>query len=359
MAARDEKVSPTPDALPDGAPPPLGDTRYTARDQAFPRSMYRDAAGAFHRDLSPKELVAALADGTGELWVDVDSTNRHQHAVLEKIFHFHPLAIEDTLNPASRVKQEEYGDYLFAIVRGVRFEDETEDPYDIHTFNQYFFLGKNYLVTVHAEPSPSILEVAQRLERTPDLMGRHTSRVMHAVMDAQVDAYFPILDQLDDFVDGLEEKVFANFDEGALREIFAVKRLVLGLRRHLTPLREVFNVFANRPMTLLSPDVQVYFRDIYDHVLRINDSLDTYRELLSSSLDSYLSQISNRLGKITLGLSVVATMSLPFVVISGMWGMNFDRIPLSHEPHGFWWMLALQLGLGLGLVAMLRKRRLL
>ncbi|NUQ22103.1 MAG: magnesium transporter CorA family protein [Gemmatimonadaceae bacterium] len=331
---------------------------YTARDQAFPRSLYCDADGKIHQDLDPRELVAALASGVGDLWVDVDSTNRHQHAVLEKIFHFHPLAIEDTLNPASRVKQEEYDGYLFAIVRGVRFEDETDDPYDIKTYNQYFFLGKNYLVTVHAEPSPSIIEVAHRLERTPDLLLRHPSRIMHAIMDAQVDAYFPILDQIDEFVDGLEERVFASFEEGALRDIFAVKRLVLGLRRHLTPQRDVFNVFANRPMALLPPETQVYFRDVYDHVLRINDSLDTYRELLSSTLDSYLSQISNRLGKITLGLSVVATMSIPFVVISGMWGMNFEHIPFSGVHNGFWWMLALQLGLGVALVYGLRKWRL-
>ncbi|HEX8848724.1 MAG TPA: magnesium transporter CorA family protein [Gemmatimonadaceae bacterium] len=336
----------------------VADIGYTARDQAFPRSVYCDVEGKVHTDLTPRELVAALASGVGDLWVDVDSTNRHQHAVLEKIFHFHPLAIEDTLNPASRVKQEEYDGYLFAIVRGVRFQDETDDPYDITTFNQYFFLGKNYLVTVHAEPSPSLMEVAQRLERNPDMLLRHPSRIMHAIMDAMVDAYFPILDQIDEFVDGLEERVFASFEEGALRDIFAVKRLVLGLRRHLTPQRDVFNVFANRPMTLLPPETQVYFRDVYDHVLRINDSLDTYRELLSSTLDSYLSQISNRLGKITLGLSVVATMSLPFVVISGMWGMNFEHIPLSGVHNGFWWMLALQLALGLGLVLGLRKWRL-
>jgi magnesium transporter len=182
---------------------------------------------------------------------------------------------------------------------------------------------------------------------------------MHAIMDAMVDAYFPILDQVDDFVDGLEERVFARFDETALRDIFAVKRLVLGLRRHLTPQRDVFNVFANRPMTLLPPETQIYFRDVYDHVLRINDSLDTYRELLSSTLDSYLSQVSNRLNKLTLGLSVAATLSIPFVVISGMWGMNFEHIPFSGVHNGFWIMLFVQLGLGIALVFALRKWRIL
>ena len=182
---------------------------------------------------------------------------------------------------------------------------------------------------------------------------------MHAVVDEAVNAYFPLLDQLDEFMDGVEEKVFASFDQGALREIFSVKRLVLSLRRHLAPQRDVFNVLTNRPSTLLTSDAQVYFRDIYDHVLRINDSLETFRELLSNTLDSYLTQVSNRLGSVTKALSVVATISVPFVVVSGMWGMNFEKIPLSHSSHGFWTMLVLQLGLGGLLLLLLRWRKLL
>jgi magnesium transporter len=109
---------------------------------------------------------------------------------------------------------------------------------------------------------------------------------------------------------------------------------------------------------LLAPEAQVYFRDIYDHNLRINDSLETYRELLSSTLDSYLTQVSNRLGEITKGLSIVATISIPFVVVSGMWGMNFAHIPLAQDPHAFWWMLALQLAIAALLLIILRLRKL-
>src|SRR4029079_19615977 len=137
------------------------------------------------------------------------------------------------------------------------------------------------------------------------------------------------------------------------------KRLTLSLRRHLAPEREVFNILTNRPSKLLSPDSQIYFRDIYDHVLRINDSIETFRDLASSVLDSYLTQVSNRLGSITKGLSVIATLSVPFVVISGMWGMNFGRIPLQGYPHGFLLMVILQIALGVILVAILRWKKLL
>jgi magnesium transporter len=192
--------------------------------------------------------------------------------------------------------------------------------------------------------------------RNPDVLARGPARLAHQVMDGAVDQFFPILDRLDGFTDSLEERVFRNFDEAALRDIFAVKRMVLSLRRYLSPEREIFNVLTNRPSQLLSADVQIYFRDIYDHILRINDSLDTYRDLLSSTLESYLSQVSNRLGSVTKGLTVIATLSVPFVVISGMYGMNFSRIPLSQHPWGFEIMLAVQLGLGVVLLAFLRWR---
>ncbi|HWJ20983.1 MAG TPA: magnesium transporter CorA family protein [Gemmatimonadaceae bacterium] len=325
-----------------------------------PCSLYRDASGALHRDLSAEELAAALAADTGTLWVDVDTADRRQSAVLQDVFHFHPLAIEDALNPRSRVKLEEFPGYLFLIVRGLRFcEDTAEDPYDVETFNLAFFLGKRFLVTVHGEESRSVLTIQERVARSPELLDRGVERLMHAITDLSVDAYFPIVDQLDEFIDSLEQRVFVDFDQAALRDVFSVKRLVLQLRRELAPQREVFNVLTNRPSTLMSPETQVYFRDVYDHVLRINDSLDTYRELLSSTLDSYLSQVSNRLGQVTKGLSVVATLSLPFVVISGMWGMNVEHIPFSHEPHAFLVMVVLQLAIGVALVALLKWRKLL
>ena len=210
-----------------------------------------------------------------------------------------------------------------------------------------------------AGPMPSIDRVADTIHRAPVLLSRGVERVLHAILDDTIDSYFPILQQIDEFIDGLEERVFVKFDESALRDLFHVKRLVLSLRRYLQPSREVMNVLTNRPSALLTADVQLYFRDIYDHVLRINDSLDTYRDLLSSTMDAYLTQVSNRLGATTKALSVVATMSLPFVVVSGMWGMNFTRIPLSGWPHGFWVLLIVQLGLGLLLLLFLRRRGLL
>jgi len=339
--------------------PSLTTSEIPVSDQPLPHSVLRDTSGRIAFDIPPREIRDALADSSTKLWIDIDSTSRHQHAILEKLLHFHPLTIEDTLNPNSRVKIEAYDGYLFIVLRAVRFCDTTDDPYDLDTENLYLYLGANYVVTVHAGSSQTIDTVADLIRRSPDIFDRGPARLAHTICDTAIDAFFPILDRVDEFVDGLESRVFERFDESALRDIFALKRMVLSLRRYLAPQREIFNVLTNRPTPLLPAESQLYFRDVYDHVLRINDSLDTFRELLSSTLDSYLTQVSNRLGSITKGLSVIATLSVPFVVISGMWGMNFVEIPLSHYPHGFWVMLVLQLALGVALVAVLRWKKLL
>jgi magnesium transporter len=327
-------------------------------DPQVPRTVHWARDGQLRLDPPPRELAGLLA-GDGLLWVDIDSRERSQHALLEQLFAIHPLAIDDTRNPESRVKLEEYDGYLFIVMRGVAFREATEDPYDLETNTLFAFLGPSWLVTVHDGPNAAVERVAAQVRRSPELMRRGVERVLHAVLDDTIDAFFPILQQIDEFVDSLEERVFVDFDHGALRDLFQVKRLVLSLRRHLQPSREVLNVLSNRPSRLLTPATQLYFRDIYDHVLRINDSIDTYRELLSSTMDSYLTQVSNRLGSVTKALSVVATLSIPFVVVSGMWGMNFAAIPLADAPHGFWLMLVAQAAAGVGLLAFLRWRRLL
>ncbi|HEY3112410.1 MAG TPA: magnesium/cobalt transporter CorA [Gemmatimonadaceae bacterium] len=331
------------------------------RPSAEPRvwSCYNDPNGRMRLDLSREEIERTLASGEGTLWVDIDTRDTQKVAMLKDVFHFHPLAIEEAVNPQSRVKLEEFDQYVLLIVRTVAFCETTDDPYDLDTANISFFLGKNYLVTVHGADTNPVDSTRELLQRKPELATHGPAKLMHAIVDQAVDAYFPIIDKLDEFMDSLEEKIYGSFDQGALREVFSVKRLVLTLRRHLAPERDALSVLTNRPSTLLTPDIQVYYRDIYDHVLRIYDSLETYRELLSSTLDSYLTQVSNRLGMATKALGVVATVTLPFVVVSGMWGMNFEHIPLHGHPHGFMILVLAQLALGLTILAGLKWRKLL
>ena len=317
--------------------------------------MVRLADGTIS-DLTPvDEVRAAAANAEATFWVDLDVSRPEEAQLLKDVFHFHPLAIEDALNPASRVKVDEYPSFLVVVARVVGFCATTPDPYDLETENLTIFVTEKSLVTTHMQRLPVTDALISRVKENPHLLERGPASLAHLVLDVAVDAYFPVLDQLDEFVDDLEQRVFGQFDEAMLQEIFKVKRLVITLRRFLAPQREVLSALTMRPSRFLTPDAQLYFRDVYDHMLRITDALDSYRDLLSSTLDSYLTQVSNRLGSVSKGLALVGSLSVPFVVVAGVYGMNFDRIPLAHHPYGFEIMLAIQLALGAILVMTLKR----
>lgn len=302
----------------------------------WPSSIYRRADGTVEHDIAPLRMREIVESGEGELWVDVDSSNTHQHALLEKIFAFHHLSIEDTLSPGTRVKLEEYDRYLFLVVAGVRFDLATPDPFDLETFNLYFFLGKNFLVTVHAIPSDSCAGMRERLMRNPELLARGAEMTMHGVIDQAVDSYFPLVEQLGELVEGLEEAVFEEFDETLIHQIFKAKRAAFAVRRHIGPLREVLNILTNRPTHYVRPETQLYYRDVYDHTIRIMEWVDTTRDLLAGVIETYLSQTSNRMNRIMKQLSIVSTIALPLIVFGGIYGMNFAHLPLTDSPFGFW-----------------------
>jgi len=323
----------------------------------WPASIYRHPDGGVERGLSPARLREIVRGGEGELWVDVDSTDLHQHALLEKVFEFHPLAVEDTLSPRTRVKLEEYDRYVFVVMAGVAFDQATPDPFDLQTSNLYFFLGKNFLVTVHAIPSTGCDAARDRLLRSPDLLARGAEMTMHHIIDQAVDAYFPLVEQLNSMVDGLEQKLFEDFDERLIHEIFKAKRSTFGLRRHIGPLREVLNILTNRPCGYIRPETQLYYRDVYDHTIRLMESVDTTRDLLAGVLETYLSQTSNRMNRVMKQLSIVATVALPLIVIAGIYGMNFSRMPLIHDPLGFWVAVGSMVIVSLAIVWWLKRRQ--
>lgn len=323
----------------------------------WPASLYRRPDGQLEQELSPARIRDIVEQGEGELWVDIDSSDVHQHSLLEKVFGFHPLAIEDTLSPGSRVKLEEYDRYLFVVVSGIRFDRATPDPFDLETFNLYFFLGKNFLVTVHAIDSPSCNSTRDRLMRNPDLLGRGAEMTMHSIIDQAVDAYFPVVESLNDLVDHLEEQLFESFDEKLIHEIFKAKRSAFAFRRHVGPLREVLNILTNRPSVYIRSETQLYYRDVYDHTIRIMESVDTTRDLLAGVLETYLSQTSNRMNKVMKQLSIVATLALPLIVVGGIYGMNFSQMPLTHHPLGFYWALGSMAAISAVMVWWLRNNK--
>lgn len=305
--------------------------------------------------LSDAEIAEAFRDGS-PLWVDIDSRDEAQWRLLASTFRFHPLAIEDTRSPQGRVKVEEYGEYIFIVVRETDFDLDTADPYDLSFDNVCLFLGHHYVVTVHAGSSPAIATVLENMRAGPLPGGTGVDRLAYHVLDSVIDGYFPLLDQIDAFVDDLEEHILGG-ERMVLDKVFRLRRSLAQLRRHLSPAREVLATLANRPSTCLHAETQIYLRDVYDHVVRELEAVETYRDLLSGAMETYFSVISNRMNEVIKAISVIGTIVLPPTLIASIYGMNFHDIPMAAHPLGFWFAILLMTGVSFVFVAYLWWKR--
>jgi magnesium transporter len=324
----------------------------------MPIASFFQAPDRLRTELSHEDIVDIIHAGEGRIWVDVTLTENQEWLTLGQDLGLHPLTLEDTLNPDSRIKVEEYDTFLLIIVRDAEFDLDTPEPYDFDTWNLYLYIGVNYLITVHARPSPAIDTVISRLNVGPELIDRGVDHLAYHILDALVDSYFPLLDKIDEFVDALESGVFGRGSaQDTLTSIFDLKRTLLALRRHQAPMREAMTTLANRPSPYLAPSTQVYMRDVYDHVVRQVESIETYRDLLTGALEIHFSVVSNRMNEVMKALSIIATVILPATWVASIYGMNFEWMPWLHSPHGFWIVMAIMVGVSSGLLYYLRHNR--
>jgi magnesium transporter len=287
------------------------------------------ASGMLLEVPGPEELRAALEDPGSRGWLDLEGADTEEIAAIGKCFGFHPLAIEDAQNPDTRPTIEEYEDFLFVVTRGVNHNPGAPA---LDLVPLFVFLTDRLIVTVHGRPMRSIDGARERLRKHPEILADGPDRLLHMLLDHIVDHYFPIVEALEDRVEALEDEVFAKARRGILERIFSVRKEIVVLRRSLGPLREVVgNLMGGVPH--VRGDLRLFFRDVYDHVLRILDELETNRDIVAGLLESYLSQVNNRLAEVMKTLTALATIGLPFTIVSGWFGMNFELLPWTHK----WW----------------------
>jgi len=219
------------------------------------------------------------------------------------------------------------------------------------------FIGSNYLVSVHYGAIITIDETIKRWQSNTAEFGNDGGALLYALLDAIVDDYFPVIDALAEHVEVIEEQIFARFSEDALQEVFGLKRDLLGVRRVVAPERDVLNVLIRREVPIFERNTILYLQDIYDHIVRITDSIDTYRDLLSSALDAFLSVQSNRLNQIVKILTITSIVLMSDALIAGIYGMNFDFIPELHWTFGYPFALGLMVVISTGLILFFRRQK--
>ncbi len=303
-------------------------------------------------DTSNVKRFLEETEGTG--WLDIVNPNDDDIKLLRQDFQFHPLAIEDATRHFQRPKVDAYEHYYFVVFYHLGTNGREGR---ISASPLYLFIGQRYLVTVHPEPASQVQETLRRWREADSPLGDSVGALIYALLDAIVDDYFPMMDQVAERVEDLEQQIFAHFDEAALQSIFQLKKDLLNVRRVVAPERDVLNVMLRREIAVFSPDDVTYLQDVYDHIVRITDTVDTYRDLLSSALDSFLSVQSNRLNQIVKVLTVTSIILMSVTMVAGIYGMNFEYMPELHWRYGYAWALGLMAAISLGLIAFFRRIR--
>ena len=283
-------------------------------------------------------------------WVDFENPTQEELGLLEKRFGFHRLAVEDVAKGRQRPKIENYKGYDFIVLR-----TPAKDQASAHQFN--VFLSDSYLVTVNLHPVPEEAAAIEKASKNPEILKRGPDAVLYNLLDAFVDAYFPALKELDDQVDRIEDEIISGkASPEVLHRLLRLKRRAANLRRITWPMRDLASSLARGESNYIGKDNLIYFRDVHDHLVRIVEQVDVTRDMITTTMEAYLSVVSNNLNIVMKKLTAIATILFVPALIAGVYGMNFQNMPELKWEHGYYYALGLMGIVTLALIIYFRKK---
>jgi magnesium transporter len=313
------------------------------------------------REAQVSELPELLKSPDDTLWVDIADCDDEEARILKDVFHFHPVAIEDTRNHRQRPKLEEYEGYLFLIVNTVTIHDSGEDAesapgiqihHDLRFREVDIFVGQNYVVSVHNVHDDAMDQVKRRINNMGASASLTVGYLTYIILDVIVDAYFPVMDMFEEEISSLEDTILLRPKQEQINRLFELKHMLLHMWRVVWPQRDMLgNLSQPHAFRYAGIDTnQYYIRDVADHLLWIADMINTYRDTLTSMIDLYMSSVSNRLNQVVNRLTVLTLIIGVMTVVSGFYGMNFEQTwPSFKEPMGVPFVLLL-MAVGIGTI---------
>ncbi len=284
-----------------------------------------------------------LADWSREsddhIWIDIRSTDKDDvEPLLEEWFGFHELAAEDSLSRDTLPKHDRFGDYDFLVFRSIAVD---LIGHGVDSIKLACFIGKNFLFTIHPQPLGAVDAIWGRLPQDRRMLERGVDFLLYSILDTLVDLHFPLLDEIEDRLDQIQELIFSEPSQSLLDELLHIKRDLNVMRRQSLPQRELFNQISRGDSEFIKEKHKIYFRDLYDHMYRIGESIDIERDLTTATMEAYLSVIANRTNEIMKVLTIFSSIILPMNFIASIYGMNFEHMPELKWHFGYAWAFGL------------------
>lgn len=290
------------------------------------RLLHRARGGGIRRDLPLDKLPRLLRQPGGMLWLDFSGEPPEAcEPILRQAFGFHPLAIDDALQETHVPKLDDWGDYLYLAIHAIHYDAARETPLTTHECDA--FLGANYLVTHHDDPLPEVDRVWERIGVDDRYLADGPDHLYYTLADEIIYSYLRNIEAIDDSIEIFEDAVFERPTPKTLEGVFALKRGLLQLRRVVGPQREVFNKLARDDLRVIDKKDRIYFRDVYDHLVRLHDINESMRDQVTGVLEIYLSVINNRMNEIMKTLTLITTIFMPISFLVGFFGMNYFAPP--------------------------------
>jgi len=306
-------------------------------------------------DLTPDQMRQALQEGTTLLWVDMKDIDDNDIDTLTEIFSLHPLTIEDFIMVNSRPKVENFKDYVFLVMFSMESHDKARNR--INTVEMDFCLGKNFLITTHNDTVASLALCKERIRKNSPIVKNGADFLLYALMDSLVDSYFPIINEFDAMVDEMSDELFHDPSNETLKRIYSLKNEIMYLRRTIGPQADVMSIIMRGDFPYISSSNIMYFRNIYDNLVRLNDIVGTSRDIVTGAMEAYVSIVSNRLNEIMKTLTVIATIMMPLTLIASIYGMNFKNMPELSHRFGYPAVLGIMAVLTIAMLLYFKRKR--
>jgi len=316
--------------------------------------VYRKGSDEVEEGFTKEDLPALLADKTNVVWVDLQGETpeqaREAKDILLNVFNFHYLTVEDCLETRNQPKVEAFPDYFYFIVHGVKPEETS--PVNFTTKELDGYLGENYVITFHVERFRSIKKVKNQIRSNNFVCQRGAAYLLHQILDQIVDLYMPVVDDFDNTINVIEDRVFQmkRNNTKILEEIMDVRRAVARLKRISARQLDVLYRLSNGEFPQIPQNILPFYRDVHDHLLRISDLSESYGDLVSGLFDIHFSVTANKTNDVMKLLAIFSAIMLPLSLIAGIYGMNFENMPELHSPNGYFLTLGFMLLIALTLL---------